>query len=188
LIESYVGTNLGPLSFTAKLPLRNETTATFGPYAQFNLRSLENEPYGTAIYEDRDVFSVGMFFDNESDLQSSSLLVTYTAKSESQPAEGHSKLIGSIWSVHAHEGIKWRRLTLSGLFEFHHCLGISDRSDPFSILRAGPEIKWSAGRFSVGISGVLTLNRALATLDDLGDLAGHGAGHSTLSAFLSGSI
>jgi hypothetical protein len=79
-------------------------------------------------------------------------------------------------------------LTLSGLFEFHHCLGISDRSDPFSILRAGPEIKWNAGRFSIGMSGVLMLNRELATLDDLGDLAGHGAGHSTLSAFLSGSI
>lgn len=188
VIESYAGTNLGPLSFTAKLPLRNETTATFGPYAQFNLRSLETTPYGGTVYEDRDVLSAGVFFENESDLQSSSLLVTYTAKSGSQPAEGRSKSIGSIWSAYAHEGFKWRRFTLSGLFEFHHCLGVSNRSDPFSILRAGPEIKWSAGRFSVGTSGVLMLNRELATLDDLGDLAGHGAGHSTFSAFLSANI
>ena len=187
LVEVYGEVKMGPLSFTAKLPFRNESQSTYGPYAQFNLRSLETTAYGYP-YADRDVFTLGGFFENESDRQSSSFLLTYTAKSASQPADGKSHPIGSTWSAFAHEGFKVRRLSIGGVFEFHHCLGTSRFADPFSILRAGPEIKWSNGSLTVGVSGVLSLNREIATLDDLGDLAGHGAGQSTLSAFISGSL
>jgi hypothetical protein len=137
---------------------------------------------------DRDVYSVGGFYEKETARTYNRVLLTYTMPSsytatDSNPLNIKGKendTIPAIWSFWAHEGFKvGRRWSLGGIFEFHHVQGYGDLPDAISIVRGGPELRWSDGHTIISASGEVMLNRVNASLDALGDLAGHGSGRTT---------
>lgn len=90
--------------------------------------------------------------------------------------EGH----GAIWSYDFRLGAKIRRFDLGGVLNFHHMVG-KESWESFSLLQLGPEIKYIAGRTTWRLTAGAIVNRTTHTLDDLGDLAGHGSGKAHFS-------
>ncbi len=177
------GYHIGPLTLNAKAPAMISPGFSIGPMVQFSLKSIEHD---SKYYQmERDVYTVGGIVETESLRSYQRTALTYTLPGTYQPqiyydSQGHvynqDKLpVGAVWSMIYHGGAKVRRFTLGGIAELHHSTGLA-YSDAFTVIRGGPELKFSYRRLTVGASGIIMLNRGYSTLTDLGDLAGHGTG------------
>ncbi len=192
------GFSVGPIGLAVRAPVTSGTSKV-GPLLQMNLKALDDSYLSQTqtdshqLPADRDVYTVGAFVENHSPNNENQVQLTYTLPGNvtgqsvdqvtNKVSWSHSRPIGGIWSLTAYDGVKFRQFTLGGGFEFHHCKGV-DNDDPFTIVRAGPKLKWHWRRATLALSVIWTVNDAPQTLNSLGDLAGHGTGKETASASL----
>jgi len=193
------GSFAGPLSATAKFPVYYNSDMDFGPLVHVSTKSMQSD-YRWTI-PDREIYTVGAFLDNRSATRYFSTAITYTLPGSWNETAGSQTLVSvnfnPILSMQFRTGIRVGRFSFGGIFDVHHSQGYTNSDtqapyytppmanrDAFTILRAGPELNWDFGRVKASLAAEIKLNQEDATLDDLGDFAGHGSGTSSANVSL----
>jgi len=180
------GASGGPLEAEAKLAYRGVDFYA-GPFVRYSTKSVDDKtPWAVP---DREVTSAGGYMEKYLSDRYYKIVASYT------PAGTWDSFnFGAITTVKVNGGLRFGKFAFGGIFEVDHSSGNSDQgesqqtvgtdqvSGSFMILRAGPEIKFQSQRFHATLAAEWKVNDDPATLDDLGDLAGHGTGTSSISA------
>ncbi|MCB0407039.1 MAG: hypothetical protein KDD34_02480 [Bdellovibrionales bacterium] len=178
LMHSSDYTYVGPASFTLKSIFQNEKVQ-YGPLAQVHLRALESD---FVRYEpiDRDIYTLGGFFERQGYDRYLKLDLTYTLPSTSEK----SGKFGAIWSADLSMGYHVKKFIFGLKTDFDHMVE-SRRKKSFSLLQVGPDLGWKNNWMSFGLSGGIVVNRrnyiGAKDMTDLGDMVGHGMGDKYIS-------
>lgn len=176
LNDRAIGPYIGPLSLKLELPAEFEHGKTISPFARYSLRSLEATE-SVRSDRDRDVMAVGIDYERWQISSYSNVKLTYTLPDHFDSQKG----LPAIWSFDARVGAKIRRFDLGATMGTYHMLS-KGRSKAFTLIQAGPEVKYLFGRATIKLAASAVLNRrANRVLDELGDLAGHGQGDAQVS-------
>lgn len=178
--DGYGGMYAGPMSLEARLPTVIDAGNTFTPFTRVTLRSLE-EGYSYFTSGDRDVYAIGAELEHQRPDNYSTYGMSYTLPDHFNSEKGTP----AIWSFDMRLGAKIRRFDLGGTVGAYHMLAKGNRLS-FTLVSAGPEIRYVTNRMSIKLGAATVLNRrSLRQLGELNDLAGHGAGTSQLSLGIS---
>jgi len=176
---------LGPSSIEIQADTQLSKTSSIGPFLRYSIEAPDNDNFESNGNKGRDILTLGCSFENKNLESYNKMTIGYSG--ESIRHGGYSptddEKFGSIFSVWASLGYKYKKLDYGVLAEYHSSQDAGSAS-PFKLILLGPEIQYDSDKFKINLFYKTIVNSKSANLTNLGDILDRGYGRNGIGLTL----